>query len=266
MSSGEAELGHRVPERFGARPLRADVGVQLALLVGRDRDHGRIDGDLARFVGRQHGGEAVDGVLVREGDLDGATDGALHAVDERDLLLDEVLAVLAGGGARSGSSCSPAGGAVGARPGVPPVVGGHGGVGEADEERLRLVAGRHHRRQLGTAIEALGRGDLGRLDVVATVAGRAWAMREASALRFVASPGVVIPTTAASDAGTAIHRRNRLAPARRGCCGETMVTTPPVDDGPHDPAPESPRRLCHAVVPAPATLAQLFRFRRRAGS
>ena len=89
----QAELSSGVPQRLGALPLRADVGVQLAYLVGRDRRDGRIGGDRLGLLGREDGREAVDRVLVGEGNLDASTGGPLQPFDELGLDRLEVAAV-----------------------------------------------------------------------------------------------------------------------------------------------------------------------------
>ena len=93
MSVGRPSSATAFHSASASCPLRADVGVQFAYLVGRDRRDGRIGGDRLGLLGREDGGETVDRVLVGERDLDASTGGALQPFDELGLDGLEVAAV-----------------------------------------------------------------------------------------------------------------------------------------------------------------------------
>ena len=92
---GQASSGSAFQSGLGANPLRAGIGLELALLVERDRCDRRISRDLEGLLGRQDGRQAVDGELVGEWNLDGAPDRALQELHELDLRLLEVTDVRA---------------------------------------------------------------------------------------------------------------------------------------------------------------------------
>ena len=153
----QAELVHGVPEGVGVLPARARVGLQLALLVGRDRRHSWISSDGACLVGGEHGRHAVDGVLVGERDVDVATSGALEPLDE--LGLDLLQVTLVGtcrgapwiqllAGLRRG----------GCEAGLTTVVAGNGRIDQPDEVGDRTLRLAEHAQRRATLDAELGSG------------------------------------------------------------------------------------------------------------